>query len=261
MIGRWMGRFGPAALIAAVLLAAAPPVVATEPSFFGADDRVFIEPVDMPWSAIGRLDFGEGAHCSGAMVSPRVVLTAAHCLFRYSGGAYEDQAEFYAGFDRSRHVAQATVESFWVSPGYLSKDPFEEESAGNDYAFVLLDQPIGNRTGYFSVHRMTEADLADAARGNWRKLVQAGYSGDSSDQLSAHFGCRILSVDPNNRIGHQCDIMSGDSGSPIFFADERGDWQVIAVNSSVYVGPRPKNWAVDSRAFADDLDRFLRRYE
>lgn len=250
---KWCFGFGLAALLGGA-------AGALEPSFFGEDDRVMLRPVGMPWSAIGKLDFDGDGHCSGAMVSPRVVLTAAHCL--YAGNdQLEGDIEYIAGFDRGRDLGRAQVERYWLAPTYDEKAGLSDIGAVDDYAFLLLDRPLGDRVGYLPVHRLTHEDLSRAARGEWRKLVQAGYSGDQPDRLTAHFDCAVLSIVESHRIAHACDIMPGDSGSPILYTDEQGDWHLIAVNSQVYFGPRPKNWAVDSRAFADDLESFIARYD
>ena len=37
------------------------------------------------WEAVGRLDMGTHGMCTGALIEPDVVLTAAHCVFDARG--------------------------------------------------------------------------------------------------------------------------------------------------------------------------------
>ena len=51
------------------------------------------------WKAVGRIDFGRSAFCSGTLIAPDLVLTAAHCLYRPGSDRLwpTDSIRFHAG--------------------------------------------------------------------------------------------------------------------------------------------------------------------
>ncbi|NNG03655.1 MAG: trypsin-like serine protease [Inquilinus sp.] len=253
------------ALLSAILVGPHPAAAQVETSLhalFGKDDRVFVVPEGMPWSAVGKLTFRGSGHCSGSMVSPRVVLTAAHCLFAERGGpVFDPPTTFLAGYHMGRYAAEAEVEAYWVSKDYDYERFLNSSSVdGLDYAFILLSEPIGHDVGHFVVHELSSDEIEQAVARQWATITQAGYSGDSEFQLTAHIGCLIVDYYNDNTISHECDTLPGDSGSPIFVKRD-GEYEVIALDSAVYGGARPNNIAVDSRAFAADLQRFVEKYD
>jgi V8-like Glu-specific endopeptidase len=225
--------------------------------FFGSDDRFIPDTSEMPWRAIGYLD-GEGG-CTGTLVAPNLVLTAAHCVTE-DGVTITLPDRFYAGQNLGRYEAEARVVSGEVAPGYDPEDADRGQGNGDDWAILTLDSNIGSKVGYLGVHVLGPAEI-DQINSGGLVVSQAGYSWDTEPNLSGHRNCKIIQILDDNSIFHECDTTHGDSGSPIMLKI-KGDWQIVAVDSQFFDAEEKSAFtssslAVDSRAFAAAVERAL----
>ncbi len=228
---RWLALA--AVLTVGMLSVAATPGHAAEilDGIKGADDRLTLPSDEYPWSAIGRVNTETGGHCSGALVGPSLAVTAAHCLFdsRKMWFVPPAQVHFVAGYRDGAFVAHTTAKSYLIPPGYKEGVPATSAIASHDWAFIELNEPIGDIAGWLGVAGFGDVELTEAVAGNIR-FVQAGYSRDKNRELTVHMGCPMEGFAKGfPLIVHACDAVPGDSGSPIFYF-ERGYPMLAAIH-------------------------------
>jgi protease YdgD len=78
------------------------------------------------WRAVGRLNIGKNSFCTGTLVAPDLVLTAAHCLYDPDTGqpVDSDQIEFLAGWRNGQAVAYRMARRFVVCRQAVAMPPF-----------------------------------------------------------------------------------------------------------------------------------------
>ena len=100
------------------------------------------------WDAVGRLDIAGAGFCTGALIAPDLVLTAAHCLYdRPTKRRIDPDAfEFLAGWRNGRASAYRQVRRALVHPDYDFDQDVTSDRVRNDLALLELEQPIRNTT-------------------------------------------------------------------------------------------------------------------
>ncbi|WP_299419940.1 trypsin-like serine protease [uncultured Shimia sp.] len=199
-------------------------------------------------AAVGRLMLSGKAMCTGALISPSLVLTAAHCLYNPRTGKKlkPGQIEFQAGLKGGKAKAIRQVSVATAHPDYIHRHKGKAQ-VGSDIALLRLSKPISKN----SVLPMRYG--ANLASGDMLGVLSYTISNRSDPILE--YPCRVLARQDETLV-MSCEVNFGASGAPVLALTNGSNPAVVSVVSAK-AAMGGQNVSVGTLLSADTLKQMI----
>jgi protease YdgD len=219
----------------------------------GSLDRSFgHEAIDVdadtfPWSSVGKIYNSARSSCTGSVIAPSKVLTAAHCLFNRATNRFlqAESIHFLLGYKKGEYRYHARVASYAVGPSF---NPAEgNKSVLADWAILSLTTPVASD--------ITPLSLADDPSVAGDRIMVGGFSQKYPFKMTADTDCQVRGIVPNGLIVHDCAVMHGVSGAPLLKSPPGAAMRVVGVQVATgQIAESIVAFAVPVSSFAEQVN-------
>lgn len=196
------------------------------------DQQFYDDPVNYPWRCVCRITNTFGKVGSGVLCGPRHILTASHCVAWSSSDS--EMIEVHRAGTSSQAVAFNT---FALAYTQIEGESGSSNVLDEDYAVLVTNERLGDRFGWLGT-----------------KEYDSGWDGD---RFWATMGYPVNNVFPvfqtqqwldedawdlgsGRAMTTSADLVSGQSGSPMFATWDDGPYTVAVMSSDD--PPENENW-------------------
>jgi V8-like Glu-specific endopeptidase len=204
-------------------------------TIFAPDTRYVFADTSFPWCTCGRVDTPGGSG-SGVLIGPRHIMTASHVI-NWGPNNTAGWVKFTPLlFDTSEPFGSAFATRIYWWQQVNAADQIQSNEAAFDYVVCVLDQRLGDITGWMG-SRGYSTDWDGGAF--WAHVGYPSDLGSGSRPVFHGNGVMDNTVTESSggrdsfRIMHQNDVIPGQSGGPYFGWWEDEPWpRVIASQSA-----------------------------
>jgi V8-like Glu-specific endopeptidase len=207
------------------------------------DQQFYNDPVMYPWRCVCRISNAFGKVGSGALIGPRHILTASHCVAWSTTSPEKIEV----------HIAGDVVQAVAFDVAALAYTHIEGDSAPSnvldeDYAVLVTDERLGDRFGWLGAKEYNSSWDGDAV---WGTMGYPAVSFFPTFQNQQWLDEDAWDYGSGRAMTTSADILSGHSGSPMFGRWDEGAFAVAVMSSDD--PPARDNWC----AGGSDLPRLV----
>ena len=197
------------------------------PGVGALDRRLAVDVRLPPWNAIAKVQTNTATRCTGALVGPDTVMTAAHCLYNRRTHTLLQPGSLHVlfGYEQGGYFRHAQVVRYVVGDGFDGAEPARHPAS--DWARLELAEAVPPTIEPLRLAK--EFPLPGTA------VALPGYNQDRIHRLMADTSCRVTGISMirgERLLTHDCSATRGTSGGPLL-ARRADHWEAVGINIAV----------------------------